>query len=596
MRKWLIVGFIMIVSASTVWAHVGQRASIHDTVAGVIARMRETLNEDQAKKLGAKEAYDFLTEEERSILGEDYLVFRVNVPVVVSVVRDVRLGDEPFWLKERGFKQTKTIMKVVGRDFDVWEKDFDEGEIGLGVNSLTGGGLHYFVGVRAQRDRDVRSLEIKDIYPGLHSVTVFQPGATPWADSDDEAIEDVPNELMGALLVRGLYDRRRDALLAGVFRTTEWPSTPAPDHVVLTWSGDPKTTQTIQWRTSTATAGGVVAYAKKDAGAFDPATATTVSAETKSIVQNTLLNDPVVHWHTAMITGLEPGTSYVYAVGDGNGAWRAAAEFTTVPEGNVPFNFIYMGDAQNGLDTWGNLIRKSFAHKPDTAFYIMAGDLVNRGAERDDWDSLFHNAEGIWDRKQVVPVPGNHEYQGGSVEMYLQHFALPEDSPLGELNYTLRYGNALFIMLDSNRPPHTQAEWLEKQLAETDATWKIVVYHHPAYSSGKERDNKAVRQVWGALFDKYHVDLALQGHDHAYLRTYPMKAEQRVGSPAEGTIYIVSVSGTKYYEQGQFDYTEFGMTNVSTYQVLDIKIDGNRLEYGAYDVEGAVRDTFVIEK
>jgi hypothetical protein len=105
-----------------------------------------------------------------------------------------------------------------------------------------------------------------------------------------------------------------------------------------------------------------------------------------------------------------------------------------------------------------------------------------------------------------------------------------------------------------------------------------------------------VRRIWGALFDKYHVDLALQGHDHAYLRTYPMKAEKRVGSPAEGTIYIVSVSGTKYYEQGQFDYTEFGMTNVSTYQVLDIKIDGNRLEYGAYDLAGELRDTFVIEK
>ncbi len=596
MKIRTVLAALVLLSMLPVWAHVGQRASIHDTVAGVIARMRETLSDDEAKRLSASDAYNFLTEEERQILAEDYIVFRVNVPVVVSIVHDAGLRDEPFWLKDRGFKQTKTVMKVVGKDFDVWEKDFEAGEIGLGVNSLTGGGRHYFAGVRPQRDRDARSLEIKDIYPGLHTVTVFQPGATPWADSDDEVLEEVPKELMGALLVRGLYDRRRDAMLSGIFRTTEWPATPAPDHVVLTWSGDPQTTQTVQWRTSTATTGGVVAYARKDAGAFDPATAATVPAETKSIVQNTLLNDPIVHWHTAMITGLEPGASYVYAVGDGQGAWRAAAEFTTVPEGPVSFNFIYMGDAQNGLDTWGNLIHKSFAHKPDTAFYIMAGDLVNRGAERDDWDSLFHNAEGIWDRKQVVPVPGNHEYQGGTVEMYLQHFALPEDSPLGELNYTLRYGNALFIMLDSNRPPHTQAAWLEEQLANTDATWKIVVYHHPAYSSGANRDNKAVRQVWGALFDKYHVDLALQGHDHAYLRTYPMKAEQRVGSPAEGTIYIVSVSGTKYYEQGQFDYTEFGMTNVSTYQVLDIKIDGNRLEYGAYDVEGAVRDTFVIEK
>jgi 3',5'-cyclic AMP phosphodiesterase CpdA len=151
-------------------------------------------------------------------------------------------------------------------------------------------------------------------------------------------------------------------------------------------------------------------------------------------------------------------------------------------------------------------------------------------------------------------------------------------------------------MLDSNRSIGEQAVWLEDQLKNTDATWKIAVYHHPAYSSSPNRDNKAVREMWGALFDKYHVDLALQGHDHAYLRTYPMRNQERVETPAEGTVYIVSVSGTKFYEQGEFAYTQFGMTNVATYQVLDIKIDGNRLEYGAFDVEGQSRDTFVIQK
>jgi len=596
MMKRFQASALLILLTLSAWAHVGQRASIHDTVAGVIARMRETLTDDEAKNLKADEAYKLLTEEERHVLGEDYIVFKVNVPVIVAVVRDERLGNEPFWLEERKFEKSKTKMVVTGRDFDVWEREFDAGEIGLGVNSLTGGGLHYFVSVRAKRDRDAAALEMSDIYPGLHSVTAFQPGANPWGDSDDDRLQDVPKELMGSLLVRGLYGRRRDAVIAGVFRTTEWPASAAPDHVVLTWSGDPRTTQTIQWRTSTETAGGVVAYHEKVDDTFDFAAATIVTAKTETITQQTLLNDPIVHWHTAVITGLEPGTEYVYAVGDEKGTSRMPAVFKTAPEDPVAFNFIYMGDAQNGLDDWGKLIHKSIEAKPDTAFYIMAGDLVNRGAERDDWDSLFHNAEGIWDRKQVVPVPGNHEYQGGNPDLYLQHFALPKESPLGELNYTLRYGNALFIMLDSNIAPQKQADWLEEQLKNTDATWKIAVYHHPSYSSSPNRNNPEVRRVWGALFDKYHVDLALQGHDHAYLRTYPMKAEKRVGSPAEGTIYIVSVSGTKYYEQGQFDYTEFGMTNVATYQVLDIRIDGNRLEYGAYDLAGELRDTFVIEK
>jgi hypothetical protein len=50
------------------------------------------------------------------------------------------------------------------------------------------------------------------------------------------------------------------------------------------------------------------------------------------------------------------------------------------------------------------------------------------------------------------------------------------------------------------------------------------------------------------------------------------------------------------YEQDKRDYTEFGMTNVSTYQVLDIEIAGNRLTYRAHDIDGKLRDTFIIEK
>jgi hypothetical protein len=75
-----------------------------------------------------------------------------------------------------------------------------------------------------------------------------------------------------------------------------------------------------------------------------------------------------------------------------------------------------------------------------------------------------------------------------------------------------------------------------------------------------------------------------------------MKGGERAESPAEGTIYIVSVSGTKLYEQGEFDYTEHAFTNISTYQVLDIQISGDRLVYRAYDMEGELRDEFVIEK
>lgn len=585
---------ITLLAIPSLRAHEGAHPSTHDALAGVIERLKKTHSHDELVNLTLEQAEAALTDEERRIIATEHLRFKTNVPVRVHLAHDARLTNDPFWLRD--WTATDHRIKVNNRyEFAIRTKEFPAGMVGLGVSSLSGQGEHYFVLVEpAERGA---KLEITDVYPAAHTLGTFEPGANPAADVT-AIVTDAPEALRGMTMIRSITERDREGQLVNVFRVTPYPSSPAPDHVVLTWSGDPRRTQTIQWRTSPATKKGRVAYMKKsDYNRFNPKKPKRVDAVTEIIETPTLVNDSVMLRHTARLTDLEPATTYLYSVGDGSSdGWTEFAEFTTAPDGVEPFSFIYMGDAQNGLERWGSLIHRSFLHRPDAAFYVMAGDLVNRGSERDDWDSYFENAKHIFNRRQVVPVPGNHEYQGGDCQMYLDMFALPETSPIGEKAYTFEYSNALFVCLDSNLPVETQTEWLEEQLAGSNAKWKFVVYHHPAYSSGPRRDNPEIREVWGAIFDKYHVDLALQGHDHAYLRTYPMKAGQRVGSPAEGTIYIVSVSGTKFYEQAEHEYTEFGMTKVATYQAIDIKISGDQLVYRSYDDKGDLRDEFVIEK
>ncbi len=56
------------------------------------------------------------------------------------------------------------------------------------------------------------------------------------------------------------------------------------------------------------------------------------------------------------------------------------------------------------------------------------------------------------------------------------------------------------------------------------------MFHHPVYPSHPWRDTPALREHWVPIFDKHHVDLVLQGHDHAYLRTYPLRGHRRVDS------------------------------------------------------------------
>ena len=597
--KRVVTGMLLLISVSGIaFAHVGSHPSVHDTVAGIVMRMQRNLPAEDLTGITVPEVLDFLLEEERDVLATQHLIFNVNVPVVLHLYRQKTQDEVVYWLEDRGFAKTPLEVSVGGELFEVWRKEFDAGEIGLGVNSVSGNGDHYFVSLAPQDAGD--TVEVTNIYPGLHTLGTMQKDERTYISWDDRVLTALPSELEGEILLRGDPNKRRTAKLIDIYRITPYPAAANPDHVVLTWSDDPKTTQAIQWRTSIEVNEGVVRYRPK--GSDEEWT--TVAADSEMLVNYNTVNDPLCLRHTVNLTGLAPDSTYEYCVGDDTDAgWLKAETFQTAPSGVVPFKFIYMGDAQNGLDAWGTLVHKAYDEEPDAAFYIMAGDLVNRGNERDDWDTFFQNAAGVFDNRQLVPAIGNHEVQGDMGPwMYLQLFDLPNNGPMNldtaeaERAYAFEYSNALFVVLDSNFEPASQTEWLEEQLANTDAVWKIVVYHHPAYSSGANRDNPEVRELWGALFDKYHVDLALQGHDHAYLRTWPMYNEKPVDSPNEGTIYIVSVSGTKYYDQGEFDYTAFGMTNVATYQVLDIQIDGSKLTYRAHDVEGEVRDEFVIEK
>jgi 3',5'-cyclic AMP phosphodiesterase CpdA len=43
--------------------------------------------------------------------------------------------------------------------------------------------------------------------------------------------------------------------------------------------------------------------------------------------------------------------------------------------------------------------------------------------------------------------------------------------------------------------------------------------------------------AWASTLDKYGVDLVLNGHDHVYVRTYPMRNDQRAPG---GTVYLQS--------------------------------------------------------
>src|SRR6185369_11864775 len=154
---------ILLTLGAPLRGHVGSHPSVHDTVAGIIERMRRELSYADMRALTLARVERFLAPQERQILGAEHISFSVNVPIRVSVIRNIK-SELPYWLQERNFRPTYFRMHVAGDEYDVWQKEFAAGWVGLGVNSLRGGGNHYFVSVAPINDSD--KLEIRDLYPG----------------------------------------------------------------------------------------------------------------------------------------------------------------------------------------------------------------------------------------------------------------------------------------------------------------------------------------------------------------------------------------------------------------------------------------------
>lgn len=139
-----------------------------------------------------------------------------------------------------------------------------------------------------------------------------------------------------------------------------------------------------------------------------------------------------------------------------------------------------------------------------------------------------------------------------------------------------------------------QAEWLEKVLENNPNRWTIAFFHHPVFSTARNRDNVRVRTFFKPLFDKYKVDMVLQGHDHTYARGVNLTEGVQRTEANEGTVYVVSVSGPKMYEQSSEPWWKVGTTKTQLYQLLDVEND--RIRYRSFTATGELFDSFEIVK
>jgi predicted phosphodiesterase len=212
------------------------------------------------------------------------------------------------------------------------------------------------------------------------------------------------------------------------------------------------------------------------------------------------------------------------------------------------FNFLVVGDwGRNGHYNQQQVADRmdETAHHLGIEFIISVGDnfYSNGVASVEDpmwqtsFEQVYHGANLF---ENWYAILGNHDYRGNpqaqiDYSKKSRRWNMPSHYYSFERELDDNSGKKiLFVFIDTNplekkyytdetymftdvvkQDTAKQLAWLNQTLAQSDAHWKIVVGHHPIYTTGKRKNEPPyVRYSLQPIFEKYKVDMYFSGHEH----------------------------------------------------------------------------------
>lgn len=196
----------------------------------------------------------------------------------------------------------------------------------------------------------------------------------------------------------------------------------------------------------------------------------------------------------------------------------------------APLRLLLVGDAGSGdapqLAVAEQMGRWHHHHPVDLV--LLAGDnLYARDGHPDGsaalLDVCFHRPyrDLLGAGVPFHAVLGNHDIISADGAPQLAEPALGMG---GRRWYSLRREDTQLFLLDTNpggRWQH-QLPWLRRQLAASTARWKLVMGHHPLYSSGLYGDDPQLIDRLEPLLRRHGVQIYIHGHEHHYERSLPI--------------------------------------------------------------------------
>jgi hypothetical protein len=217
-------------------------------------------------------------------------------------------------------------------------------------------------------------------------------------------------------------------------------------------------------------------------------------------------------------------------------------------EQSASFRFAVIGDYGDDSTAEGDVATLVKSWSPDIIvttgdnnYNDGAADTIDKNIGKYYREFIYPYKGSFGDGAQVnrfFPSLGNHDWNTPDAQPYLDYFTLPGN----ERYYDFTWGSVHFFIIDTD--PHepdgykwdsVQADWLKVGLTSSNYLWKIVVMHHPPYSSGHHGSQEWMQ--WP--FADWGADVVLAGHDHTY---------ERISLPDDILYFVNGLGGKSIYE------------------------------------------------
>lgn len=302
-----------------------------------------------------------------------------------------------------------------------------------------------------------------------------------------------------------------------------------------------------------------------------------------------------------VLKNLTPDTKYIYRINQGNGTYTETYSFKTAKGNTDKSTFLFLTDIHYATARYNYLdgeliggeiseriISKALEMNPDINFILQAGDMIDQGGDSAIWGEYFKYSNS----RHILPwvgVPGNHEYYYTATShidntFFVAYSGLTRNGPsthMGSSCYIV-YNNILFLLIDNNLDTVQQYEWVEQVLDTVEHKWCIAVMHNPI-----ERDNSDKDAMLTNIFEKYAVDMVLQGHYHSYKVNSDFYQGSKVSNDLKDslgvTYYTGFVSGVKSIENEKADTDSDGYI---------FEVEGNKIKVTRMNSVGDTISTY----